>query len=257
MDLHIDGPVASIGFDRPEKLHAIDAAGWGGLTRRVQEAGADTQVRAIILEGSERAFCAGNDIGEFLRLATQAQARDYFLGLVLPAMEAIVNCPVPIISAVRGPALGGGCEIVLVSDLAVAGDRTTFRLPEARIGVWPTVFAAAAPYTLSHKPAGHLALTSREMDAATALRSGLIHEVIGDDRVEAKAYELATTIAEGSRDAVRRTKRFTTARLRTDGMVAVRHALEELCDETLFKDDAIEGIDAFRNKRTPSFAAHA
>ena len=257
MDLRTDGPVASIAFDRPEKLHAMDAAGWTDLAARVQEAGADPEVRAVVLKGSQRAFCAGNDIGEFRRLDTPAQAREYFLGLVVPAMEAIASCPVPVISAVRGPALGGGCEIVLVSDLAIAGVGTTFRLPEARIGVWPTVFAAAAPYTLSHKAANHFALTTCELDADTALRHGLVHEVVADDRVEEAAHELAAAIALGSRDAVRRTKRFTTARLRSEGMAAIREALEELCDETLLSEDATEGIRAFRSKQTPLFAVHA
>lgn len=257
MDLHVYGPTAHIMFNRPEKLHAMDASGWDALATLVYEAGADPQVRAIVLNGSGRTFCAGNDIGEFLRLETTAQARDYFLDLVLPAMEAIVSCPVPVISAVRGPAVGGGCEIVLVSDLAVAGNSATFRLPEARIGVWPTVFAAAAPYTLTHKAASHVALTTSELDSATALRHGLVHDIVDDDQVDATATQLATTIAGGSRDAIARTKQFTTARLRTEGMAAVRSALTELCDETLFSHDAAEGIRAFRTKQTPSFAVPA
>lgn len=257
MELRIEGAVAHLTFDRPEKLHAMDAAGWTNLASRVHEVGGNRQARAVVLNGSQRAFCAGNDISEFLRLDTAAEARQYFLGLVLPAMKAIVSCPVPVISAVRGPALGGGCEIVLVSDLAVAGNSTTFRLPEARIGVWPTVFAAAAPYTLAHKAASYLALTTRELDADTALRYGLVHQVVADDRVEASAHQLAATIAEGSREAIHRTKKFTTARLRTDGMAAIHAALAELCDETLFSDDAIEGIRAFRTKQTPYFAAGA
>ncbi|MCQ4080877.1 enoyl-CoA hydratase/isomerase family protein [Streptomyces sp. RB6PN25] len=254
MDLRRQGPVARITFGRPEKLHAMDAAGWRSLAALLQEAGADRQVRAVVLHGSPRAFCAGNDIGEFFRLATPQEAREYFLGFVLPAMEAIVNCEVPVISAVRGRAVGGGTEIVLVSDLAIAGTKAAFRLPEARIGVWPTVFAAAAPYTLAHKPAGLLALTAQELDSHTALRCGLVHQVVDDDLVGDAAHALAATIAEGSRDAIRRTKRFTTARLRTDGMAAVRDALTELSDETLGSPDAVEGTRAFREKRTPAFA---
>ncbi|WP_416970790.1 enoyl-CoA hydratase/isomerase family protein [Streptomyces sp. 4F14] len=254
MDLRRQGPVAHITFGRPEKLHAMDAAGWTGLTERLAEAGADPGVRAVVLHGSPRAFCAGNDIGEFFRLTTPQLARDYFLGLVLPAIRAIAECEVPVISAVRGRAVGGGVEIVQVSDLAVAGTDATFRLPEARIGVWPTVFAALAPYTLAHKPAGLLALTTRELDTATALRCGLVHETVHDEDVEEAAQRLGETIAEGSRDAVRHTKRFTTARLRTDGMAAVHDALAALADDTLGGPDAMEGTLAFRERRTPSFA---
>jgi enoyl-CoA hydratase/carnithine racemase len=254
MDACTQGPVAHIAFGRPEKLHAMDAAGWTALADRLREASADPQVRAVVLHGSARAFCAGNDIGEFSRLTTAREARDYFLGLVLPAMEAIVHCEVPVICAVRGAALGGGAEIVLVSDLAIAGTGATFRLPEARIGVWPTVFAAVAPYTLAHKPAGLLALTTQEADARTALRCGLVHQVVEDELVDGSAHRLAATIAEGSRDAIRRTKRFTTARLRTEAMAAVRAALTELCDETLSGPDAAEGTRAFLEKRAPAFA---
>lgn len=254
MDLRRQGPVAHITFDRPEKLHAMDAAGWTGLTERLAEAGADPDVRAVVLHGSPRAFCAGNDIGEFFRLTTPQQARDYFIGLVLPAIRAVVECEVPVISAVRGRAIGGGAEIVQVSDLAVAGTDATFRLPEARIGVWPTVFAALAPYTLAHKHAGLLTLTTRELDAHAALKCALVHEVVDDEEVDKAAQHLAETIAEGSRDAIRHTKRFTTARLRTEGMTAVHDALAALCDDTLSGPDAAEGTLAFREKRTPSFA---
>ncbi|QLH20677.1 enoyl-CoA hydratase/isomerase family protein [Streptomyces sp. Rer75] len=254
MDLRRQGPVAHITFDRPEKLHAMDAAGWTGLTERLREAGADPAVRAVVLHGSPRAFCAGNDIDEFFRLTTPQQARDYFIGLVLPAMRAVVECDVPVISAVRGRAIGGGAEIVLVSDLAIAGTNATFRLPEARIGVWPTVFAAVAPYTLAHKPAGLLSLTTRQLDADTALRCAVVHEVVDDQDVDTAAERLAETIAEGSRDAIRHTKRFATARLRTDGMSAVHDALAALADDTLSGPDAAEGTRAFREKRTPSFA---
>jgi enoyl-CoA hydratase/carnithine racemase len=254
VELRRQGPVAHVVFGRPEKLHAMDAAGWTGLAERLREAGADPDVRAVVLHGSPRAFCAGNDIGEFSRLTTPGQARAYFTGLVLPAMQAVVACEVPVIAAVRGPAIGGGAEIVLVSDLAVAGTSARFQLPEARIGVWPTVFAAAAPYTLTHKAAGLLALTARSLDAEAALACGLVHEVVADDLVDGTAQRLAATIAEGSRDAVRRTKRFTTARLRTDGMAAVRRALAELSDETLSGPDAVEGIRAFRERRRPAFA---
>ncbi len=257
MDSCTQGPVVHITFGRPEKLHAMNAMGWTELADMLRRASADPQVRAVVLHGSDRAFCAGNDIDEFLRLSTAREARDYFLSLVVPAMEAIVHCEVPVISAVRAGAIGGGAEIVLVSDLAVAGTSATFRLPEARIGVWPTVFAAAAPYTMAHKPTGLLALTTVEADSRTALRCGLVHEVVGDDLVDDAARRLALTIAEGSRDAIRRTKRFTTARLRAEGMAAVRAALAELCDETLLGPDVIEGVRAFWEKRRPGFASSA
>lgn len=253
MDVSTDGPVLTINFGRPHKANALDGAAWTGLRQALTQAGEDPSTRAVILEGSSSAFCAGNDISVMAELSTPAAAGDYFLGLVLPAVEAIVTCPVPVICAIRGVAFGAGAEVTLLSDLAVAGHLARFRLPEVGIGVWPTVFAAAAPYTLGHKAGSALTLTMLEHDAESALRLGLIHEVVPDADVDARAHAIASDMAAAAPDALRRTKRYTTARLRRDGLAAVRDALTELADHTIGSPEAIEGINSFLEKRQPRF----
>jgi len=254
MELTTDGPVVTVNFGRPQKANALDGVAWTGLREALAQAGADTSTRAVILEGSPSAFCAGNDISVMAQLSSPATARDYFLGLVLPAVEAIVTCPVPVICAIRGVAFGAGAEVTLLSDLAVAGDRARFRLPEVGIGVWPTVFAAAVPYTVGHKAGSALTLTTSEHDAESALRLGLVHEVVPDADVDARARAIASDIAAAAPDAVRRTKRYTTARLRGEGLVSVRQALTELAEHTIGSAEATEGINSFLEKRRPTFA---
>lgn len=257
IDLTITDGVAGLHLGRPAKLNALDEGGWRDLAAMLAEMGDAPGVGAVVMSGDARAFCAGNDIDEFQRLESGASASAYFLGNVLPAIEAIVCSPVPVVAAVRGIAFGGGLELVLACDLAVAGRSARFRLPEPRIGVWPTVFAALAPYTLAHKDASIMALAALEQDACAAARMGIVNEVVEDDKVLDRTNELARSIVEGAPDAVRRTKSHLTAELRRAGLPAVRSALEELAHHTIGGVEMVEGVQAFREKRTARFRASA
>jgi enoyl-CoA hydratase/carnithine racemase len=249
----INSGVANVHLARPAKLNALDEAGWRDLTATVVELGRTAGVRAVVLSGDARAFCAGNDIDEFERLHAGESAAAYFLETVMPATEAIVCCPVPVVAAVRGVVFGGGLELVLACDLAVAGDTARFRLPESRIGVWPTVFAALAPYTLLHKDASMMALTGLEQDASAAARMGIVNEVVEDGNVLDRANELARGVAEGAPDAVRRTKAYVTSEIRRAGLPAVKAALDELSHHTIGGAEMVEGVRAFREKRKAAF----
>lgn len=251
------GAAAYLTFTRPEKLNAFDAAEWLALHEAVRAAEREPGVRAVVLRGEGRAFCAGNDIGEFTRLQDADDARHYFVDQMLPAFEALATSPLPVIAAVHGLAYGGGLELVQFSDVAVAAQGTRFRLPEARIGVWATVFCGAAPYTCGPRGAKLLALTGREVEADEARSLGLVDLVVPDAELDDAVASLVADVAAGAPGSLAYTKRFANRELVARGLPAVRDALLALVDDTLPSADRREGTRAFRERRDPVWGTGA
>jgi enoyl-CoA hydratase/carnithine racemase len=234
---------------RPEKLHALDATGWARLREAVDGAGADQDVRAVVVRGDERSFCAGNDITAMVEAADSGRARGYFIDGMLPAFAAIATSPVPIISVVEGLALGGGVELLLFSDLVIASQEATFGLPETRIGVWPTVFAGASGATHARRAGARLGLIGEHVDAQTALALGLVTHVCERDAVESMLADVVGAIAAGDRDATARTKAWLNRDLIRSGLRCCRESLEELCADTLPGPGFREAHRNFMNNR--------
>lgn len=257
MRTEIRDAAAYVSFTRPEKLNAFDADAWLALRDAVRGAEREPAVRAIVLRGDGRAFCAGNDIDEFTRLGDAAAARHYFVDQMLPAFEALATSPLPVIAAVHGLAYGGGLELVQFSDLAVAARGARFRLPEARIGVWATVFCGAAPYACGPRAAKLLALAGRPVDADEARSLGLVELVVPDADVDDTVEALVADVAAGAPGSLAYTKRFANRELVARGLPAVREALLALVRDTLPSADRHEGTRAFREKRDPVWGLHA
>lgn len=244
---------AWITIDRPHKLNALDLAGWHGITDALRRA-VDDAPGPVVLTGTGRAFCAGDDIATFQQHETPEQARTFFLEGLLATMQAIATHPYPVIAAVNGLAIGGGCELVLVSDLAIAAEEASFALPEGRIGAWPTVQVGVAAHVSGRKLANELAMEMPWVSAADARRFGIVNRVVPADELAAAVAESVARIRSASPHAMRMTKRFLNEELVTTGLPKVRRALEALIDETLPTRDLDEGTRAFLEKRTPMFA---
>ncbi|TDE03406.1 enoyl-CoA hydratase/isomerase family protein [Jiangella asiatica] len=239
-------------IERPEKLNALDLSGWHALTDHLGRAAVEA-AGPVVLTGTGRAFCAGDDITTFQEHATPEQGMDFFLGGLYGTIEAIATHPYPVIAAVNGLAFGGGCELVLVSDLAVASDAATFSLPEGRIGAWPTVAVGVAPHVSGRKLAGELAFEMDRLDADEARRFGIVNRVVPPDDLEAEVTATVERIRAASPHAIRMTKRFLNEELVTVGLPKVRRALVALVEETLPTHDLREGTSAFLEKRRPVF----
>lgn len=244
-----DGRVLSLTLGRPEKLNAMNAREWRDLHAAIREAEDDEALGAVVLRAEGRAFCAGNDLTAMARCRTRAQARDYFLDTMLPAFTAMATSPLPIIAEVGGMALGGGVEVVQFCDLAVAARSATFRLPEVRVGVWPTVFAGAAPWVGQRRLAQRLALTTEPLTAEEACAAGLVTHVVDDAELPAATAEIARGVAEGARGSVAQAKRFANRALVEHGLPAVREALETLIEQTMFTADYEKGVAGFTGRR--------
>jgi crotonobetainyl-CoA hydratase len=252
--------VLVVTLNRPEARNAVN----GELTRLLGEAleraESDPEIRVVVLTGAgDKTFCAGADLKAISRgeaLNPPGTERWGFAGFV--------NHPIskPVIAAVNATALGGGTELVLACDLAVAAESAKFGLPEVRRGL----MAAAGglirlPEQLPRKVAMHVILTGEPMDAETALRWGLVNEVVPDGRVLDAALDLAEVIATNAPLSVQASKRIALGLYAQgdDGLLAAeRDAWQANNDEMLTlmsSEDAIEGPTAFAEKRPPVWKA--
>lgn len=239
-------------IDRPAKLNALDLDGWHGITAALARA-ADEAPGPVVLTGTGRAFCAGDDIATFAEHTTRERAHAFFIDGLFATMQAIATHPYPVIAAVNGLAIGGGCELVLLSDLAIAAESARFALPEGRIGAWPTVQVGVAAHESGRKRAAELALEMDFVPASRAAEYGLVNRVVPDADLTAETEATVVRIQRGSLHAQRQTKRFLTEDLVRHGLPKVRRALEALIDETLPTADLQEGTTAFLEKRAPQF----
>jgi enoyl-CoA hydratase/carnithine racemase len=202
------GAVRVLTMNRPDKLNALNHALSQALYDALWAADTDDAVAAIVLIGAGRAFCAGADIAEFSALvpehpkAVSARA-DLTMGLHL----AVSKLSKPVIAAVRGYAMGGGCGLALACDLVIASDSAKFGYPEVKRGIVGAVVMPNLIRQVGRKAAFELVALGEPIGADRALTLGMINRVVPDDRLSDEALAIATTIASMSRDAMAATKR--------------------------------------------------
>lgn len=245
--LHVSDRVAVITLDRPGVLNAMDLGMVAELERSFERVDADEEIWACVLTGAgERAFSAGADLKS---IAGQDPSTLRDAGRHLMRREHVK----PVIAAVNGLAFGGGLELVLACDLAVASDRATFGLPEVR---WGLVAAGGGairlPRVVPQKVAAYHAMTGEPMSAADALRWGLVNQVVAPAELMPAALDLARRICENAPQAVRATRKLIE---RTVGMeLADAWAFSDAqADEAAASEDAREGPLAFACKRKPAW----
>ncbi|WP_187347171.1 enoyl-CoA hydratase/isomerase family protein [Nocardiopsis sp. CNR-923] len=207
--------VAVIRIDRPKALNALNAQ----VTREIAEAAAavstDASVRSVVLYGGERAFVAGADIKEMAHL-DHARTLEYSRGLQ-NALTAVARVPKPVVAAVSGYALGGGCELALAADFRVAGAKAKLGLPEITLGVIPGAGGTQRlPRLVGPARAKDLIFTGRHVRAQEALEIGLVDEVVADEEVYAAAVAKVARYAEGPAVALAAAKESVDRGLETD-----------------------------------------
>ncbi|XVQ14273.1 enoyl-CoA hydratase-related protein [Spirillospora sp. CA-255316] len=243
--------VAVITFDRPEALNALNKALTCRLATALEAADRDPAVRAVVLTGSDRAFCAGADITE-LDTVTVDQALDP-LGFGRRLFDVLSSYRKPLIAAVRGPALGGGCEIALACDIVVAARSATFALPEVTLGAIP---GAGGTQRLVHAigkaKAMRLLLTGAAITATDAHACGLVSDVTDDDACVPTAVEIGAQIARNAPLAVQMAKDAAKAANATTLPQGLAHERRNFF-LLLHTTDLREGVRAFRAKRRPTF----
>lgn len=241
--------VTTIRIDRPEAKNALNTAIRQQLADSFRSASTDDRIRAIVLTGGETCFVAGADIREF----ANASPIEMYLRHTEHLWDAIARCPKPIIAAVNGFALGGGCELAMHCDIIVAGETARFGQPEVKLGLMPGAGGTQRLVRAVGKfQAMRLALTGCMVRAPEALSMGMISEVVSDERTLPRAHELAAEIAGLPPVAVTQIKEVML--LGADLPLESALALERKAFQLLFDtQDQTEGANAFFEKRKPDF----
>ncbi|KZE20510.1 MULTISPECIES: enoyl-CoA hydratase [Brevibacterium] len=241
--------VATITIDRPKALNALNLQVLTDITDAATAFDADDSVRAIIITGSEKAFAAGADIKEMadLDFATAYRA-DWFAG-----WERLTSVRKPIITAVGGYALGGGCELAMMGDILIAATTAKFGQPEINLGVLPGMGGSQRlTRAVGKAKAMDMCLTGRMMDAEEAERSGLVARVVAPEELLATANEIARTIAGKSLIASAMVKEAIDVAFETTLEQGLRYE-RRLFHSALATNDQSEGMAAFVEKRDPNF----
>ena len=242
--------VTLIRLNRPEALNALNSQLLGELGAALDAAEADDGVRCVVLTGSERAFAAGADIKEMSdKTYAQMFATDFF-GAAARRIEGFRK---PIIAAVAGYALGGGCELAMLCDFIIAAETAKFGQPEINLGVMPGIGGTQRlPRAVGKAKAMEMVLTARMMDASEAERAGLVSRVVPYAELMNVALAAADTVNELSGTSVMMAKESVNRAF--EGTLADGIMFERRLFHSLFATaDQKEGMDAFLNKRKPQF----
>jgi enoyl-CoA hydratase/carnithine racemase len=247
-----DAHVVTVTLNRPELMNAMNTAMGEDLLACFDALNADRELRAVIVTGAgDRAFCAGGDLKERNEM-TDATWRAQHV-IFEHAAFAVLRCPVPVIAAVEGFALAGGCELALLSDFIVAGETAVFGLPETTLGIFPGIGGTQLlPRVLGAPLAKELIFTGRRMMVDEAKAAGLVNHVVPAGQARARADEIAARIAANGPVAVRQAKRAIMGGLDRDLESAINLAIEAY-NVTVETDDRLEGVRAFNEKRKPQF----
>jgi len=248
--VEVEDHVGTVRLNRPDALNALNHQLLDELAAALTEMDASNRVRAVVITGSDKAFAAGADVKEMApKSFVDMFAEDYFTG----PSEAIGRVRKPIIAAVAGYCLGGGCELAMMCDLIIAADTARFGQPEINLGVIPGLGGSQRLTRFVGKSkAMDMCLTGRFMDAAEAERSGLVSRVVPARDLLREANEVATRIAEKSPLAVRALKEAVDRSYETtlrEGLLFERRLFHAL----FASEDQAEGMAAFTEKRRPQF----
>jgi enoyl-CoA hydratase len=244
------GAVGIVTLNRPKALNALCAALIAELGQALDAFEADDAIGCVIVTGSEKAFAAGADIKE---MAPQSYMSVYLSDFITNGWERITTCRKPILAAVAGFALGGGCEVAMMCDTIIAADTAKFGQPEITLGIIPGAGGTQRLTRFAGKAkAMDMILTGRMMDAAEAERSGLVSRVVPADKLLSEALAMAEKIASMSRPSAMMAKESINRAYETSLNEGVR--FERRLFHSLFAtEDQKEGMAAFIEKRKPAF----
>jgi methylglutaconyl-CoA hydratase len=254
LDLALDGPIARLTLNRPDMRNAFDETLIAALTAAVKTAVEDSRVRVLLLTGAGKAFCAGGDLNWMRKMGTLTDADNRQDAARLADMlHAVWTCPKPIVACVNGDAYAGGMGLVAACDIAVAADSAHFCLSETRLGLLPATISPYVIRALGERAANRYFLTAERFDAATALRLGLVHEVVPAALALAAAEALCRTLCANGPGAVQASKRLVRdfAGQPLDGAL-IADSVERIA-AIRSTEEAREGVTAFLEKREPSW----
>jgi 2-(1,2-epoxy-1,2-dihydrophenyl)acetyl-CoA isomerase len=252
------GNVAVIRLNRPDKLNALNVELGRGLVHALLHASQDNSVRAVVLTGAGRGFCAGGDL-ELIRDLRKRNASDELKVLLEAGKEmclAIATMTKPVVAAVNGPAAGGGMNLALAADMRIASDQASFAESFAKVGLYPdfggTYFL---PRIVGPALSAELFYTAETLSAEDALRLGIVNRVFPADKFEEETAKIVDVLAGAPTVALRDVKRTIVGddRKNLESKLDEEIRLQIHCFQS---EDCLEGLNAFFEKRKPNFRGH-
>lgn len=248
LTLEIKGAIAWLTLDRPERLNAMPRSFYGELRDASRALAGDESVRVVIMHGAGRCFSVGGDINDFGRIPGGVKARREYMRDALEGFRALDELPKPVIAAVHGHALGGGCELTMVSDIVVADETASFGTPESAVGLVPGPGMVRGLAHVNLHWMKYMVLTGLTLTAEEARLAGLVNTVVPAGQHLAEAERLADVVASRSPLAVAVGKGI----LGRGAWEAQPHVAEALA-LLQTADDFAEGIAAFTERRPAVF----
>lgn len=243
-----DGRTAVITISNPAKRNAMTPAMWRELPVLLDGLAADPEVRVVVLTGADGTFCAGADISGLL----EPDSGDSAQSAAVAAEEALAAFPKPVIAAVRGACVGGGCQLAAACDLRIAARGARFGVTPARLGiVYPASSTRRLVSLVGPSAAKYLLFTAELIDDARALRTGLVDEVVEEDDLDARVAELAGRLAARSQLTQAAAKEFTA--LAVEGRTEEDRA-DYFEQQGRLSGERAEGVAAFLERRAPEFS---
>ncbi|KGN88890.1 hypothetical protein HQ45_09505 [Porphyromonas crevioricanis] len=249
--LNREGGIVFLSINHPETLNALSSDLLGELRQVVAELEIDSSVHVLVITGSGRAFVAGADIKEMSQM-TPMQAKAYAIN-GSGVFRQIEMLPFPVIAAINGFALGGGCELAMACDIRIASNKAKFGQPEVGLGIPPGFSGTQRMSRLIGEPkAKELIYTADVIDAEEALSIGLVNKVVAPEELLDAARQMAEKIASKSRSAIMAAKEAINKGGQTDIDTAITIE-QNLFAHTFAHPDQKEGMTAFLEKRKPNF----
>lgn len=249
---------AKVTLNRPEVHNAFDPEMVEALDAALRQLEADARVRAVVLEGSGKSFCAGADIAHMKKSATYTPQQNFDAAhLTARMLYTLYRLPKPTIACIRGAVRGGGVGLAAACDIAIGARDATFRLSEVKIGVIPAMISPYVIAAIGERMAHRYMLTGEEFNAAEAYRIGLLHEIVDEDQLTAAVGHMLAHLHTSGPQAVAAIKRLIPVSAHAPLGAAIVDETARRIAEVRATPEAQEGLSAFLEKRKPAWVAPA
>jgi methylglutaconyl-CoA hydratase len=256
LDIQIHGPVARVFLNRPEVRNAFNDGVVAELAAAFKTLGADAALRAIVLGGHGKAFCAGADLSWMRSMADYTWEQNRADADALAAMLwAGYTCALPIVGRVHGDCYAGGLGLAAICDVLVAAEGVHFCLSEARLGLLPATIGPYVVKALGEQASRRYFVTAERFGAAEAHRLGFVHELVAPEGLDAKVDEIVATLVANGPAAVKACKRLVQDVAGHELTPALRAETARRIADIRASDEGREGVQAFLNKREPAWRA--